>query len=89
MIQFYKDRHDAEHADYWMEKKREWDRKALEEIRKKKDGFGSVWEQEFVYRRDSSLHFPSYDHFTPFRQLTSIIASFTNSSMLRSLPSWH
>ena len=47
MIQFYKDRHDAEHVDYWMEKKREWDRKALEEILKKKDGFGSVWEQAF------------------------------------------
>ena len=47
MIQFYKDRHDAEHVDYWMEKEREWDRKALEEILKKKDGFGSVWEREF------------------------------------------
>ncbi len=30
-----------------MEKKREWDCKALEEILKKKDGFGSVWEQVF------------------------------------------
>ena len=36
MIQFYKDRHDAEHVDYWMEKKREWERKALEEILKKR-----------------------------------------------------
>ncbi len=47
LIQFYTDRHDAEHVDYWMAKKREWDRKALEEILKKKDGFGSVWEQVF------------------------------------------
>ena len=47
LIQFYTDRHDAEHVDYWMEKKREWDRNVLKKILEKKDGFGSVWEQAF------------------------------------------
>ena len=45
LIQFYTDKGDTEHAAYWTEKKREWDRKALEEMLNKKDGFCSVWEQ--------------------------------------------
>ena len=45
LIQFYTDKGDIKHAANWTKKKREWDRKALEKMLNKKDGFSSVWEQ--------------------------------------------